>query len=230
MSEDASHCSGCAEHSCQTCLTLEHVCSQITSVCGRQTPTFWQCSRVCELRTADQVAFYMWQSHLCATALPIDGLHLETGLHFNSFHGKIHAKSITDPVRINSSTAHTCSLTPQHSMWTNFEGPCFSNNTCMPLYPSREAHNWNFKMLHCSARSCIVNWQLAMGFWNSKVNACHIIHDLRYSKIYLKWVPWSLTVEHKTKRTAISSKLLTYWSWQRVLPILDMKHGSIILK
>jgi len=48
----------------------------------------------CELRTADQVAFYMWQSLFHATALPIDGLHLEMGLHFDSFHGKIHAKSL----------------------------------------------------------------------------------------------------------------------------------------
>lgn len=135
-----------------------------------------------------------------------------------------------DPVRINSSTAHTRSLTPHRFMLTNFEGPCFSNNTCMTWYPSREVRSWNFKMLHYSARSCIANWQLAMGLWNSKVNACHIIHDLMYSKMCLKWVPWSLTFEHKTKRTAISFKLLTYWSWQCVLPILDMKRGSIILK
>jgi len=72
-------------------------------------------------------------------------------------------------------------------MLTKFEGPCFSNKTCMPWYPSREVRNWNFKMLHYSARSCIASWQLAMGLWNSKVNACHIIHDLRYSKMCLKW-------------------------------------------
>jgi hypothetical protein len=33
-----------------------------------------------------------------------------------------HQVSIMDPVRINSSTEHTRSLTPQHSMSTNFEG------------------------------------------------------------------------------------------------------------
>jgi hypothetical protein len=43
---------------------------------------------------ANQVAFYLQQSLLHATALPIDGLHLEMGLHVNSIHGKIHAESL----------------------------------------------------------------------------------------------------------------------------------------
>jgi len=57
-------------------------------------PTLRQCSWVCEMRTANKVAFYTQQSLLHATALPIDGLHLETGLHVNSFHGEIHTESL----------------------------------------------------------------------------------------------------------------------------------------
>jgi len=57
-------------------------------------PTLRQCSRVCELRTAHQAACYMRQSLLHATALPIDGLHLEMGLHVDSFHGEINAESL----------------------------------------------------------------------------------------------------------------------------------------
>jgi len=47
--------------------------------------------------------------------------------------------SVIDPVRINSSTGHTPSLTPQRSMLTKSEGHCLSSNTCTPRYPSGEA-------------------------------------------------------------------------------------------
>jgi len=56
-------------------------------------PTLGQCSRVCELRTADQVACYTRQNLLYTTALPIDGLHLEMGLHVDSY-GEIRAESL----------------------------------------------------------------------------------------------------------------------------------------
>jgi hypothetical protein len=67
MGEDSGHYEGCAKHSCQTSLTVE----QDASDCGLQTLTLAQCSWVCKLKMADQVAFYMWQSLLHATALPI---------------------------------------------------------------------------------------------------------------------------------------------------------------
>ena len=52
------------------------------------------CCHVCELRTADLVAFYTWQSILHATILHIDGLRLEMGLPVDSVHGKIRAESV----------------------------------------------------------------------------------------------------------------------------------------
>ena len=47
-----------------------------------------------ELRTANQVAFYTWQSLLHATALPIDTLQVEMGLSFDSVHREIRAESL----------------------------------------------------------------------------------------------------------------------------------------
>jgi hypothetical protein len=49
---------------------------------------------VCKLRTANQVAIYIWQSLSHTTALPINRLCLEMELHVNSFHGEIHAESL----------------------------------------------------------------------------------------------------------------------------------------
>ena len=49
--------------------------------------------------------------------------------------------SVIDLLRINSSTAHTHSLTPQRSMLIKSEGHCLCSNTCNPWYPSREACN-----------------------------------------------------------------------------------------
>jgi hypothetical protein len=51
----------------------------VSGGCGWRMPALGQCCQVCELRTADLVAFYTWQSLLHATALPIDELHLEMG-------------------------------------------------------------------------------------------------------------------------------------------------------
>jgi len=64
-------------HSCQTCLTLEQAYMQITSDCGRQTQILGHCSRVCKLRTANQVTLYTWQSLFHTLAFRISGLHLE---------------------------------------------------------------------------------------------------------------------------------------------------------
>ena len=95
MGEGSDHNAGCSEHSWQTCLTLERASYlQVASDCGRHTPTLGQCPPVCGLRTADQLAFYTRQSLLHATALPIDGLDLETELHVDSFHGEIRAESL----------------------------------------------------------------------------------------------------------------------------------------
>jgi hypothetical protein len=47
--------------------------------------------QVCELKTANLVAFYTWQRPFHATALPIDRLDLKTGLPVDSVHGEIHA-------------------------------------------------------------------------------------------------------------------------------------------
>ena len=68
----------------------------------------WKCSQVCELRMAEQVAFYMWYSFHHDTALPIHRLHLEMWLPVISFHSKIHAQvAVMDPIQTNSSTKHT---------------------------------------------------------------------------------------------------------------------------
>jgi len=53
-----------------------------------------------------------------------------------------------DPAQITSSTAHTHSLTSQHSLLTNFRGHYFSFNTCRQWYPCTEVHYKDFKMLH----------------------------------------------------------------------------------
>jgi hypothetical protein len=53
----------------------------------------------------------------------------------------LHWVSVINPAQINSSTAHTCSLTPHSSMSTYSEEQCFSLNTCTQWYPSREAGN-----------------------------------------------------------------------------------------
>jgi hypothetical protein len=106
VGEDSGHYVGCAEHSCHTCPTLERVYLQIASDRGQQTPTLGQCSWVCEMRTVNQVAFYMQQSLLQTTALPIDRLHLEIGLHVNSFHGEIHRVSKETHTRARART-HT---------------------------------------------------------------------------------------------------------------------------
>ena len=49
--------------------------------------------------------------------------------------------SVIDPVWINSSTAHTHSLTPQRPMLTTSEGHCLCSNTYTLRYPSRKACN-----------------------------------------------------------------------------------------
>jgi hypothetical protein len=77
MSEVSGQYAGCAIHSCQTCLMLERAHMQITLNCSQWMPTLRLCSQVCELWTADRLAFCTWQSLLHTTALPISGLHLQ---------------------------------------------------------------------------------------------------------------------------------------------------------
>jgi hypothetical protein len=93
MGEDSGPYATCAEHCCQTFLTLErpYCRSPRTAADGRQ---HLGNVRVCELRTADQEATYTRNSLLHATALPIDGLHLKMGLHVVSFHGEIRAEAL----------------------------------------------------------------------------------------------------------------------------------------
>ena len=141
MGEDSGHYAGCAIHSYETCVRLEHAYMQIASDCGWRTPALVQCCQVCELRTANQMGFYTLQSLLHTTALPINGLHLEMGLPVDSVHGEICAASLIDLVQINSSTAHKHCLTPQRSMLTKCDGHCLCSNTCTPWYFSREACN-----------------------------------------------------------------------------------------
>ena len=141
MGKDSGHYAGCAVHSHQTRVRLEHVCVQIASDCGWRTPALGHCCQVCELRTANQVAFYTWQpsSRHCLTYRRIafeDGASCWFRLRRSP-----RWVSVIDPVRINSSTAHTRSHTPQRSMLTKSEGHCLSSNTCTPRYPIGEARN-----------------------------------------------------------------------------------------
>ena len=94
MGEDSGHYAGCAIHSRQTCPSLERAYVQITSDCGRWTPTFRQCSWACKLRTVDQVAFYTWKSLLHATTLPSNQLHLEMVFLADWVHREICTESL----------------------------------------------------------------------------------------------------------------------------------------
>ena len=63
--------------------------------------------------------------------------------------------SVTDPIQINSSTAHTRSLTPQHSMLTKSEGHCLCST---PALQDTLAEKHVTKILKCftiSAAPCI---------------------------------------------------------------------------
>ena len=55
---------------------------------------------------------------------------------------------------------------------------------------------------------CITTWQLALSLSVMKESVSHITQDLRFLKLCMKWIPWSPTVTHKTKRRAIYSELL----------------------
>jgi len=48
--------------------------------------------------------------------------------------------------------------------------------------------------------------QLVFSLSISKGSVSHIIQDLGYSNVCLRWAPWILTVEHKTVRNAIYSE------------------------
>jgi len=44
-----------------------------------------------------------------------------------------------------------------------------------------------------------------------KETVSHITQDFGFLKVCMKWVPWSPTVTHKTKRRAIYSELLAHF-------------------
>ena len=73
---------------------LERASVRIDSDCGRGSPTLGKFSRVCEMRTADQEAFYTRQSLRHATVVYIDGFNLEMWLPVDSIHGEIRAESL----------------------------------------------------------------------------------------------------------------------------------------
>ena len=127
MGEDSDHHAGWAVHTYQTCVRLERAYVQIAADCGWRTPVLGQCCQVCELRTADQVAFYTWQSLLHATALPIDGLHLDMGFPVDYVHGEIRAESLNCPrpnKQFHSTHTHTHThvlLLPSAPCWRNLK-------------------------------------------------------------------------------------------------------------
>jgi histone-lysine N-methyltransferase SETMAR len=53
----------------------------------------------------------------------------------------------------------------------------------------------------------ITSRELATMLGISKGNVDKIIHQLGYSKVYARWVPRSLTEEHKEQRNIICSEL-----------------------
>ena len=142
VGEDSGHYAGCAVRSYQRFVRLERAYVQISSYCCRRSPALEQCCQVCELRTADQVAFLHVtepSSRHCLTHRRIafgDG----ASCRFRSRRNPCWV-SVIGLVRIRSSTAHTRSLTPQRSMLTKSEGHCLCSNTCTPRYPSGEARN-----------------------------------------------------------------------------------------
>ena len=75
--------------------------------------------------------------------------------------------SVIDPVRLNSSTAHTCSLPRQRFKLTKYEGHGLCSNTCTPRYPSGETRKWNLKSFTISAALCITSvlHNLLRGVW-----------------------------------------------------------------
>ena len=91
---------------CQTSFTLVRAYLQVASDCGRRTPKLESCSRVCELRTADQVS----SSRHCPTHWRIS---FGDGAPRPFIEWRYpHAFSTMDPVRINISTAYTLPNAP----------------------------------------------------------------------------------------------------------------------
>jgi hypothetical protein len=74
---------------------------------------------------------------------------------------------------------------------------------------------------------CITTQQLALSVLISKATVSHIIQDLGYSKVCTRQVPWSLTLEHKTKSCWHVLKLRGRRSYPKLLQ--QMKPWSIIL-
>ena len=119
MGEDSGHYARCAVHSYRTCVRLEGAYVQIASVCGWRLPALGKLSGV---RTEDDrhggfLHVTKPFPHHCLTHRRIafsDGASCW-------FHSRRNSRwvCVIDHVRINSSTAHTYSLTPQRSIWLN---------------------------------------------------------------------------------------------------------------
>ena len=136
MGEDSGHYAGCAVHSCQTCIRLERAYVQIALDCSDASTR----AMLLGARTEDwQPGGFLHVTRHCLTHRRIafgDGASCWFRSRRNP--GWV---SVIDPVRINSSTAHTRSLTPQRSMLTKSEGHCLCSSTCTRRYPSVEARN-----------------------------------------------------------------------------------------
>ena len=121
MGEDSGHYAGCAVHSYQTCIRLECACADLLGMQLMDASTWAMLSGV---RTEDGQPggfLHMTEPSSC---------HCLTHQWIASGDGAscwFHSRrnmcwvSVIDPVRINSSTAHTRSLTPQRSMLTNLK-------------------------------------------------------------------------------------------------------------
>ena len=136
----------CAEHSCQTRLRLSFFTCQIASDCGLRTPTLEKCSKVVWTQNCPPGGFFTRHSLLKATALPTDECFWKRGFMLIHFMTKSTLNLYNRPrpykqIHTTPTHVHTRSLTPQPFMSTNFEGHCFSYNTCTPWYPGGEARN-----------------------------------------------------------------------------------------
>ena len=91
MRENSGNYAGCTQHSCQTCLMLGF--ANRLGLRPKEANTWAMFSGV-PTEDGQPGGFYTWQSLSHTTALPINRLYLEMGLHVDSFHSEIHAESV----------------------------------------------------------------------------------------------------------------------------------------
>ena len=138
------------------------------SDCSWQKPSLGQSCQVCELRTADQVAFYMWQSLLRTTALPIDGLHLEMGLPVDSVQGEIRAESLQLTPSEYTIPQHThILLLPIAPCWLNLKVNAYVQ---IPALCDTLAEKHVTKILKCFTISAAPCNTSTFNIWS-----CHIV-------------------------------------------------------